>query len=297
MVRLYLPVPALDNAAFKDMINKLPANIMKRIPLFLEKNPLVCNPKTSTTEFSHNKFIQWRFFKSTIDEHSSPVYKWSRDGQLHVSKYDDGFSKIVAMEININSATTNDQIETVFHIIEFSYWTNYTAQEVCKWISHNYETLSHLGLRVLRLPYINNTSVALPSVPQELSLLYVGMNISALRSDGTLKDRYYIWNGLNVDVYKSIQTIKTNYLSAQSLKAIMGDILDDYLSNVNSLLDRFDNHLKDSNSSATSVSAANHEPIILESDTNKVASQLISVFGEEGAKVILRGLMDRLMKL
>ena len=102
-MRFYLPVPMFDNPKFKELYDKLPSTIVRDLTDHIKHNHTICCSRDSSTEFSHNRFIQWKFFKTGLYNSSNPLYIWKKDKKVHVSMYEGGMEKVRLLDINLNA--------------------------------------------------------------------------------------------------------------------------------------------------------------------------------------------------
>ena len=247
MIQFYLPLPALDRPGIKESIDKLPSSIVARPKLAENKSPQLCSTN-DTIEMQHNAYIQQKYFKTRLYRFSKPVYIWSkRPTQIHLSKseYTNG-KKVASLNVTLN-ATTNDQFEGLFHIIEFSYWTKKSVKPILNWIAHNYTALVQLRLRVIRLPEVTKNGTlapGFPPIPTTNSLLCLGARTEGPRRQvGTISYKYYIWNGSNKDVANALIHIRDNYLKTKMMVDVLGSLLDTHVREIGTIVARIEQHL------------------------------------------------------
>lgn len=247
-MQFYLPLPALDRPGIKESIDRLPSSIVTKPTLAEDKSPQLCST-SDTIEVQHNTYIQQKYFKTRLYRFSKPVYIWSRrPTQIHLSKseYTNG-KKVELLNVTLN-ATTNDQFEGLFHIIEFSYWTKKSVKPILTWIAHNYNALVQLRLRVIRLPEVTKNGAlapGFPPIPPTNSLLCLGSSSegSVRRTVGTIRYKYYIWNGSNRDVANALTHIRDNYLKTKVMVDVLGSLLDTHVREIGTIVTRIEQHL------------------------------------------------------
>ncbi len=247
-MQFYLPLPALDRPGIKESIDRLPSSIVSKPKLAENKSPQLCSTN-DTIEVQHNTYIQQKYFKTRLYRFSKPLYIWSRrPTQIHLSKseYTNG-KKVELLNVTLN-ATTNDQFEGLFHIIEFSYWTKKSVKQILTWIAHNYNALVQLRLRMIRLPEVTKNGAlapGFPPIPPTNSLLCLGSSSegSVRRSIGTIRYKYYIWNGSNKDVANALIHIRDNYLKTKVMVDVLGTLLDTHVREIGMIVTRIEQHL------------------------------------------------------
>jgi hypothetical protein len=249
MITFYLPLPVLDRRPeLNDCINKLTTSIVVRQIISEDKSPLICSTN-DTIEVQHNEYIQRKFFNTRLCRFGGPLYIWRKHPtQIHLSKpgYTNG-KKVEPLNVTLN-ASTNEQFEGLFHIIEFSYWSKKSSKQILNWIAHNYNTLVGLQLRVIRLPEVTKNgklAPGYPPIPETSSLLCLGANSqgSFRRSTGTVRHKYYIWNGPNKDVAKALINIRDNYLKTKSITELLGQLNDTYIREIGVIVTRIEGHV------------------------------------------------------
>ena len=197
-MRFYIPTQAITNTRFSESYKKLlQEGIVKDMSDKIKHNHNVCATDSSSVEFNHNKFIQQKYFNTEFYRSSKPLYIWEKDKRLHVSLFDGSLEKVKLLEVSL-TANDPDLIWGIFYIIEFSYWTDYTIQQILPWIDRFYATLRSSYMSVIRLPSVIKMNIA--PVLLKLGNCYSHM--------------YYIWNGNKTDVYNQLVFIRDNYLNS-----------------------------------------------------------------------------------
>lgn len=248
MITFYLPLPALDRRPeLNDRINKLPSTIITKQRIAENKSPQVCSTN-DTIEVQHNEYVQRKFFNTRLRGGGGPLYIWRKHPtQIHLSRAEYIGKKVEQLNVTLN-ATTNEQFESLFHIIEFAYWTKKISKQILTWVAHNYNTLVGLQLRVIRLPEVTKNgklAPGYPPIPESSSLLCLGASSegSFRRSVGTIRHRYYIWNGPNKDVAKALINIRDNYLKTKSMTEVLNTLNDTYIREIGVIVTRIEGHV------------------------------------------------------
>lgn len=248
MITFYLPLPALDRRPeLNDRINKLPSSIVIKQPIAENKSPLICSTN-DTIEVRHNEYVQRKFFNTRFRGGPGPLYIWYKHPtQIRLSKAEYRGKKVEQLNVTLN-ATTNDQFEGLFHIIEFAYWTKKSSKQILSWVAHNYSALVGLQLRVIRLPEVTKNgklAPGYPPIPETNSLLCLGASSegSFRRTGWTIRHKYYIWNGPNKDVAKALINIRDNYLKTKSIIELLGSLNDTYIREIGIIVTRIEGRI------------------------------------------------------
>lgn len=273
MIQFYLPLPALDRRPeLNDRINNLPSSIVTKQHIAKNKSPQVCSTN-DTIEVQHNAYVQRKFFNTRLRGGGGPLCVWRKHPtQILLSKAEYIGKKVEQLNVTLN-ATTNDQFEGLFHIIEFSYWTKKSVKPILNWIAHNYNALVQLRLRVIRLPEVTKNGIlapGFPPIPPTNSLLCLGSSSegSIRRSVGTIRYKYYIWNGPNKDVANALIHIRDNYLKTKMMVDVLGSLLDTYVREIGMIVTRIEQHLNPPDESSTDSDVEEEDSAETSDDTD-----------------------------
>ena len=288
-MKFYVPVPVFERESFKAMYTSLEqAKIVTDMSDRIKFEHDICSSKGISVEYTHNKLIQQKWFKSSIYKSSNPMYIWDKDKRVHISAFNGGMEKVKLLDVTLSN--NPEHVIGIFYIIELSFWRDFTIQQILPWIAQHYNMLIGKDMRVIRLPDING--MILPS------LLKIGLCKDGITD---ILNGYYLWNGSNSDIRNDLIFIRDNLINTATTKRKIGNSFINYSKDINkhiALIEKQTVPIKESASDTPQMATVEEHMSEDEEDEmpNYTPEAIIAKLGRKEAGLLAQGIMNRLLE-
>lgn len=285
-MKFYVPLKVFEMDVFKALYASLiEAKLVKDISANIKHEHDICTAKDVSIEFKHNKLIQEKYFKSAIYSSSNPLYIWHKDKRVHLNAFNGGLEKVKLLDVSL-VATKPEHVEGIFYIIELSFWRDFTVQQVLQWIAQNYNTLSSLDMRVIRLPDIYGMSLP--------SLLRLGLYKDS--ATNTLNG-YYLWNGSSAEVYSQLVYARDNNLSSQAVIKKLGPASKKYYDDITKHISIIEPQLDSTDDKQETVTIS-EKPLTVTVNKQPIYTPeaIIAKLGRKEAAALAQAILNKLLE-
>ena len=296
-MRFYVPIDVFNRDDIKAIYASLGSKIVKDFSSQIDRYYNLCQTIDISKEFKHNKYIQQKYFNSTLDKGSTPLYI-SKTNRVHISKLDNSAKRLKLLEIYINNATTPKQIISVFQLICVSFWADFTALNILPWIDKNYKILFDAGMRITRIPFIANINLY-------NSLLSLGKVIEPTGSTYI----YCIWEGTAVELQRDLTAVKLRVNQEVCIFDVEDKNIEESLKSIDKQLSIIKTHLNDTKpklpltvssscNNAQKIASINEKPLTVATSKQSeyTPENIIAKLGRKEAATLAQAILNKLLE-